>query len=318
MEYECIVIMLIYVRRLLSRSRGSVVLSRDNWRAILLSSAVLSNKLWDDFHMRNCDYRVAFKSISLQRINSLETRLLELFDYRCNVSSSVYVATHCEIQEMISSGSYLQNYTPQHMQYENGNSGENSMIEKRMDISHSDDIDATLTTGNVGQVRDSPIDRTDSEKSFDSSSTRLSTKDFHHYFTTSSAEEIQLMSNKIPALIPEGDEFINISKGRKKLSVGDAETFRRRNLRRVYDYYNPDEPRTEIDCISEKSNEGSILSRQTQTEGGVTVVEENPDEVSRCPRISELIGKVLNGLLSLFNSCKRNNRDIRTHVIEET
>ena len=101
MEYECIVIALIYVRRLIKSSDGHLVLLRDNWKGIILSCIVLSNKVWDDFHMRNLDYCYIFKGLALERVNALELQLLICLDNRCNVSPSAYAQVHFEIQAMI-------------------------------------------------------------------------------------------------------------------------------------------------------------------------------------------------------------------------
>ena len=95
------IISLIYLRRLLKRSEGKLVLIRENWRGIVLACTVLSNKVWDDFHMRNADYCHVFKGLTLQRVNALESLLLSSIDYCCNVSPSVYAQTHFEIQSMI-------------------------------------------------------------------------------------------------------------------------------------------------------------------------------------------------------------------------
>lgn len=74
---------------------------KENWKGIILSCIVLSNKVWDDFHMQNLDYCYVFNGLTLGRINSLELQLLMSIDNRCNVSPSVYAHTHFEIQAMI-------------------------------------------------------------------------------------------------------------------------------------------------------------------------------------------------------------------------
>lgn len=101
MEYECIVISLVYVRRLIKKSDGQFALLSDNWKGVILACIVLSNKVWDDFHMSNQDYCHVFKGLTLERVNALELLLLLSIDNRCNVSPTVYAQTHCEIQAMI-------------------------------------------------------------------------------------------------------------------------------------------------------------------------------------------------------------------------
>ena len=101
MEYECMVISLIYVRRLVKRSDGKLELITENWRGIVLACILLSNKVWDDFHMKNADYCHVFKGLTIERVNVLEALLLIAIDHCCNVSPSVYARTHFEIQAMI-------------------------------------------------------------------------------------------------------------------------------------------------------------------------------------------------------------------------
>ena len=101
MEYECMIIALIYVRRLIKRSKGQLLLLSRNWKGIVLACIILSNKVWDDFHMRNADYCYIFRGLTLQRVNALENLILHSIDYCCNVSPSMYAETHFEIQAMI-------------------------------------------------------------------------------------------------------------------------------------------------------------------------------------------------------------------------
>ena len=103
MEYECIVILLIYVRRVISSGEGTFVLLSENWRGIVLACVVISNKVWDDFHMKNEDYCQLFRGLTIDRVNDLELQLFKVLDHRCNVSPSVYAQTHFEIQDLITS-----------------------------------------------------------------------------------------------------------------------------------------------------------------------------------------------------------------------
>lgn len=101
MEYECIIISLIYIRRLIEYSDGKLVLASGNWKGIVLSCSMLANKVWDDFHMRNVDYAEVFAGLTISRVNALEKCLLQCIGYRCNVAPSLYAQTHFEIQSMI-------------------------------------------------------------------------------------------------------------------------------------------------------------------------------------------------------------------------
>ena len=90
MEFECIVVVLVYIKRLLRSSRGQFVLLIQNWEDVFLSCCVLSNKVWDDFHMTNADYCHIVDGLTLKRVNEIEISLLNLIEYRCNVSPNAY------------------------------------------------------------------------------------------------------------------------------------------------------------------------------------------------------------------------------------
>lgn len=115
MEYECIIISLIYVRRLIKKSDGKLVMLQENWKGIILSCIILANKVWDDFHMQNLDYCYVFNGLTIQRVNALEIQLLYSLDNRCNVSPSAYAQTHFEIQAMITLNNIEKGKNPKKM-----------------------------------------------------------------------------------------------------------------------------------------------------------------------------------------------------------
>ena len=90
MEYECIVVSLVYLRKLLKGLNKRFVLLGDNWEFAFLACCVLSNKMNDDFHMTNADYCVFVCDLTLERLNKLELSLLNTFRYHCNVSPRAY------------------------------------------------------------------------------------------------------------------------------------------------------------------------------------------------------------------------------------
>ena len=102
MEYECIVVDLVYIRRLLKGSKGEFHLYGGNWKDIYLSCCVLSNKMWDDFHMSNADYCIFVEDMTLKRLNELEHALLKLIKYHCNVSERAFSNIHLRIQAGVS------------------------------------------------------------------------------------------------------------------------------------------------------------------------------------------------------------------------
>jgi hypothetical protein len=101
MEYECAIISLIYITRLVTLSNGSFVLNEDTWRGAVLSCMLVSSKVWDDFAMFNADYCCIFNGLSLSRINELELQLLRLLMADLHVTASQFAITHFKVQELV-------------------------------------------------------------------------------------------------------------------------------------------------------------------------------------------------------------------------
>lgn len=101
MEYECAIISLIYITRLVTLSNGSFVLNEDTWRGALLACMLVSSKVWDDFAMFNADYCCIFNGLTLSRVNELELQLLRLLMSDLYVSASQFAITHFKVQELV-------------------------------------------------------------------------------------------------------------------------------------------------------------------------------------------------------------------------
>lgn len=104
MEIECIIISLIYVERLIKKSKGELRPRSDNWRSILFSCMVLASKVWDDLSMWNCDFSKIGPSgmtFSLQRTNELEVALLSALEYRVKVRASEYAKYYFLLRGML-------------------------------------------------------------------------------------------------------------------------------------------------------------------------------------------------------------------------
>jgi len=104
METECIIISLIYVERLIKKTKGELRPQSDNWRSILFSSMVLASKVWDDLSMWNCDFSKigpCGMTFSLQRTNELEIALLSALQYRVKVGASEYAKYYFLLRGML-------------------------------------------------------------------------------------------------------------------------------------------------------------------------------------------------------------------------
>mmetsp|Transcript_15622 Transcript_15622/g.25674 ORF Transcript_15622/g.25674 Transcript_15622/m.25674 type:complete len:733 (-) Transcript_15622:148-2346(-) len=104
MEIECIIISLIYVERLIKKTKGELRPQADNWRSILFSCMVLASKVWDDLSMWNCDFSKigpCGMTFSLQRTNELEIALLSALQYRVKVRASEYAKYYFLMRGML-------------------------------------------------------------------------------------------------------------------------------------------------------------------------------------------------------------------------
>ena len=79
MEREVIILSLIYIERLIFNT-GILITSR-NWRRILLTSMIISSRIWDDNSFENSHYSQVFANLGVSEINTLERIFLELINY---------------------------------------------------------------------------------------------------------------------------------------------------------------------------------------------------------------------------------------------
>lgn len=104
MEYDCIIISLIYVERLIKTTKGSLRPRACNWRSILFSCMVLSSKVWDDLSMWNADFSQTCPNgvkFPLKRINELEVAILSALSYKVKVPASEYAKYYFLLRSML-------------------------------------------------------------------------------------------------------------------------------------------------------------------------------------------------------------------------
>mmetsp|Transcript_22761 Transcript_22761/g.33248 ORF Transcript_22761/g.33248 Transcript_22761/m.33248 type:complete len:494 (+) Transcript_22761:90-1571(+) len=101
MEYECAVISLIFLTRLVELGNGAFRLDEDTYRGAVLACMLVANKLWDDFAMLNADYCCIFRGLTLRRVNELELQLLRVLGGDLWVSPSEFARCHFAIQELV-------------------------------------------------------------------------------------------------------------------------------------------------------------------------------------------------------------------------
>lgn len=104
MESDCIIMSLIYVEKLIKRTRGALRPRASNWRSLIFSCMILSSKVWDDLSMWNVDFSQSCPkgvSFPLQRINDLEVNVLKALGFQVKVPASEYAKYYFLLRSML-------------------------------------------------------------------------------------------------------------------------------------------------------------------------------------------------------------------------
>lgn len=97
LESECCVYADIYLRRLLSNSKGKVAIHAGNWHKILVGACLLASKYVDDLSMDNKDFSAALTGCSVQFMNQLESKYLHILNWQLHVPISEYTTRYFEL-----------------------------------------------------------------------------------------------------------------------------------------------------------------------------------------------------------------------------
>merc|ERR1711862_576377 len=101
MESDCIIMTLIYIDRLMTKTKNRLRPCRYNWKSLLFSCMILSSKVWDDLSMWNADFSQTCEDsyFSLQRINHLEIAILTFLSYSVKVTAKEYAMYYFKLRE---------------------------------------------------------------------------------------------------------------------------------------------------------------------------------------------------------------------------
>ena len=106
---ECNTISLILINRLLTFTNMSF--TQYNWRPLMLSSLLVSQKIWDDSCLANVDFPVlwgvacpaAKQALDVKAVNHMEAKYLELLQFNVYVSSGLYARYYFELRTLLES-----------------------------------------------------------------------------------------------------------------------------------------------------------------------------------------------------------------------
>ena len=95
---QCLVVALVYIERLFVQ--GRVPPLRGNWKRVLFTALVLAAKVWDDQGSSNGEFAKAIAIFSVQQVNRMESRFLELIQYNVTVTRKLYTTCYFELREL--------------------------------------------------------------------------------------------------------------------------------------------------------------------------------------------------------------------------
>jgi hypothetical protein len=113
MEFDAIIMSLIYVERLIKETNGALMPTPDNWGSVVFSCMVLASKVWDDLSMWNIDFSNVsvnsslLSSFSLKRINQLELAVLTCLNFAVTIPGSEYAKYYYLLRNMMIRGGLL-------------------------------------------------------------------------------------------------------------------------------------------------------------------------------------------------------------------
>lgn len=97
LEPECCVYADIYLRRLLSNSKGALEVHAGNWHKMLVGACLLASKYTDDLSMNNKDFATALTGCTVQFMNRLESKYLHTLNWQVFIPISEYTTRYFEL-----------------------------------------------------------------------------------------------------------------------------------------------------------------------------------------------------------------------------
>lgn len=95
---QCAVICVIYINRLVATH--GIALHAGNWRPLVLTSLVLSQKVWDDKCLSVTDFALICPLFSPAQLERLEREFLRLLSFSLSVSQSLFAKYYLQLREL--------------------------------------------------------------------------------------------------------------------------------------------------------------------------------------------------------------------------
>eukprot|EP00123_Amoebidium_parasiticum_P021524 comp6878_c1_seq1/m.2627 comp6878_c1_seq1/g.2627 ORF comp6878_c1_seq1/g.2627 comp6878_c1_seq1/m.2627 type:complete len:445 (-) comp6878_c1_seq1:218-1552(-) len=95
LKADVAIVTMVYITRL---HNAGLVLQPANWKRVLLGAVMLASKVWDDQAVWNADYCTVLPDVSVDSMNQLERKVLELLAYNVSVSLSEYAQHYFDLR----------------------------------------------------------------------------------------------------------------------------------------------------------------------------------------------------------------------------
>eukprot|EP01067_Filipodium_phascolosomae_P003628 Filipodium_phascolosomae@DN2651_c0_g1_i1.p1 len=93
---ECNVLILLYVNRLMSAC--GLYMHTANWRPLLMTALVISQKVWDDPQMKNTDFAYYYTFFKDEELTAMEVTFLQLLQYKVVVKTATFAKYYYELR----------------------------------------------------------------------------------------------------------------------------------------------------------------------------------------------------------------------------
>ena len=95
---ECCIVCLVYINRIISFT--GLRMSETNWRPLLLSALLISQRIWDDLYLTNTDFAFIYPYFTTVQIDNLVDKFLSLIEFNVTIKASLYANYYFELIQL--------------------------------------------------------------------------------------------------------------------------------------------------------------------------------------------------------------------------
>eukprot|EP00123_Amoebidium_parasiticum_P015075 comp22772_c0_seq1/m.35610 comp22772_c0_seq1/g.35610 ORF comp22772_c0_seq1/g.35610 comp22772_c0_seq1/m.35610 type:complete len:441 (-) comp22772_c0_seq1:611-1933(-) len=96
LKADIALVAMVYVSRM--EANGSLAVQPANWKRVVLGAIMLATKVWDDQAVWNSDFCLVLPDVTLDSMNALERKVLELVDFDVGISASEYAQNYFDLR----------------------------------------------------------------------------------------------------------------------------------------------------------------------------------------------------------------------------